>query len=95
MKKETHLNFSTNPLDRKSTLRLVDIMVYGWIGGKHACVDLTEVSPLVEIGVRAFAVGHATLKVASNKMIKHEKTCSDNQHAFISFAFDIFGFLAP
>jgi len=26
---------------------------------------------------------------------KHEKTCSDNQHAFIPFDFDTFGFLAP
>jgi hypothetical protein len=27
-------------------------------------------------------------------MTKHEKTCSDNQHIFILFAFDTFGFLA-
>jgi len=26
---------------------------------------------------------------------KHEKACSDNQHAFIPFAFDTFGFLLP
>jgi hypothetical protein len=26
---------------------------------------------------------------------KHEKVCSDNQHAFIPFAFDTFSFLAP
>jgi hypothetical protein len=29
------------------------------------------------------------------KIAKHEKACSDNQHAFIPFAFDTFGFLAP
>ena len=28
-------------------------------------------------------------------MTKHEKACSDNRHAFIPFAFDTFGFLAP
>jgi hypothetical protein len=28
-------------------------------------------------------------------VVKHEKACSDNQHAFIPFAFDTFGFLAP
>ena len=71
MKKETHLNFSTNPLDRKSTLRLVDIMVYGWIGGKHACVDLTGVSSLVRLGVRTFTVEQITLKVVSSKVAKH------------------------
>jgi len=57
-------------------------------------VDLTGVSPLVSLGVRAFKVGHATLKAASNKVAKHEKTCSDNQHVFIPFAYDTFSFLA-
>jgi len=36
-----------------------------------------------------------TLKAASSKVVKHEKSCSDNQHVFISFAFDTFGFLTP
>jgi hypothetical protein len=47
------------------------------------------------LGVGDFIVGRATLKAASSKIAKHEKTCSDNQHAFIPFAFDTFGFLAP
>jgi hypothetical protein len=40
-------------------------------------------------------LGQTTFKVILNKVIKHEKTGSDNQHAFIPFAFDTFGFLAP
>jgi hypothetical protein len=40
-------------------------------------------------------MGQPVLKTASSKVAKHEKKCSDNQHAFISFAFDIFGFLVP
>jgi hypothetical protein len=28
-------------------------------------------------------------------MVKHEKTCSDNQHVFMPFAFNTFEFLAP
>jgi len=95
VKKEAHVNFLTDPLDRRSTLRPADIMVYGGVGGKHACVDLTRVSPLVGLGVGPFTVGQAALKAASSKVAKHEKTCSDNQHAFIPFAFDTFGFLAP
>ena len=47
------------------------------------------------LGVGPFTVGQTVLKVASNKVAKHEKPCSDNQHAFIPFAFDTFGFLAP
>ena len=40
-------------------------------------------------------MGQATLKAASGKVAKHEKACTDNQHTFIPFAFDTFGFLAP
>jgi hypothetical protein len=40
-------------------------------------------------------VGWAALKAVSSKMAKHEKSCTDNQHIFISFAFDTLGFLAP
>jgi hypothetical protein len=57
-------------------------------------VDLTGVSPLVSLGVGDFTIGQAALKDASSKVAKHEKACSGNQHAFISFAFDTFGFLA-
>ena len=89
------MNFLTDPLERRSTPRSADVMVYEWVGGKHACVDLTEVSPLVGLGVGPFTVVQATLKAASSKVAKHEKACSDNQHAFIQFAFDTFGFLAP
>nr|GEX25847.1 signal recognition particle, SRP19 subunit [Tanacetum cinerariifolium] len=35
------------------------------------------------------------LKAASDKVTKHEKACIENQHVFIPFAFDTFGFLAP
>ncbi|KAJ0606231.1 putative glycosyl transferase, family 14, beta-glucuronosyltransferase GlcAT14A/B/C [Helianthus annuus] len=52
--------------------------------------------PLVtQDGSSAFTVGQAALKAASGKVIKHEKACLDNQHVFIPFAFDTFGFLAP
>jgi hypothetical protein len=32
--------------------------------------------------------------LASSKVIKHEKICFDNQHAFTPFVFDTFDFLA-
>ncbi|GJW40510.1 hypothetical protein Tco_0066355 [Tanacetum coccineum] len=41
-RKEAHVNFLTDPSDERSTLRPVDVLVFGWVGGKHACVDLTE-----------------------------------------------------
>jgi len=48
------VNFLTGPLERRSTLRSADVMVYGCVGGKHACVDLTGISPLVGLGVGPF-----------------------------------------
>jgi hypothetical protein len=42
-----------------------------------------------------FIAGQAALKATSNKVVKHEKVCSDNQHVFIPFAFDTFEFLTP
>jgi hypothetical protein len=57
-------------------------------------VDLTGVLPLVGLRTMTFTVGQAALKAASCKVAKYEKAFSDNQHAFILFAFDTFGFLA-
>ncbi|GKC29360.1 hypothetical protein Tco_1036654 [Tanacetum coccineum] len=95
VKKETPVNFLTDPSDGRSTLRPADILVFRWVGGKHACVDLIGVSPLVGLSSRGFTVGEAALKAASCKVTKHEKACFENQHVFIPFAFDTFGFLEP
>jgi hypothetical protein len=65
------------------------------MSGKHACVDLTEVLLLVGLRADAFTTGQTNFKAASSKVVEHEKSCSDNQHASIPFVFDIFDFLAP
>ncbi|GJX62058.1 hypothetical protein Tco_0294958 [Tanacetum coccineum] len=92
-RKEALVNFLTDPLERRSTL--ADILVFGWAGGKHACVDLTGVSPLVGLMDNESVAGQAALKAESSKVAKHEKAYLENQHVFIPFAFDTFGFLAP
>jgi len=56
VKKEPPMNFLTNPLDKRSTLRHADDVMYGWLGGKHACVDLIRVSPFVGSKVKTFMV---------------------------------------
>ncbi|GKB46176.1 hypothetical protein Tco_0896929 [Tanacetum coccineum] len=58
-------------------------------------MDLTGVSPLVGLRDNGFVAGQAALKAESSKVAKHEKACLENQHVFIPFAFDTFGFLAP
>nr|GEW92797.1 auxilin-like protein [Tanacetum cinerariifolium] len=40
-KKEAPVNFLPDPSDGRSILRPSDVLVFGWVGGKHACVDLT------------------------------------------------------
>nr|GEU43236.1 protein RMD5 homolog A-like [Tanacetum cinerariifolium] len=90
-KKEAPVNFLTDPSNERSTLRPADVLVFGWVGGKHACVDLTGVSPPVGLSSRGFTAGQVALKAASCKVTKHEKTCIENQHVFIPFAFDTFG----
>ncbi|GJZ39757.1 hypothetical protein Tco_0586320 [Tanacetum coccineum] len=60
--------------------------------GEHA-VHYKEI-PRVKLS-RGFTPGQTALKVASCKVTKHEKACTENQHMFIPFAFDTFGFLAP
>nr|GEV74873.1 putative reverse transcriptase domain-containing protein [Tanacetum cinerariifolium] len=95
VKKEAPASFLTDPSDGRSTLRPADVLVFGWVGGKHVCVNLTRVSPFVLLSSRGFTAGQAALKTASGKVTKHEKTCIANQEVFIPFAFDTFGFLAP
>ncbi|PNX97144.1 auxilin-like protein [Trifolium pratense] len=56
VKKEAPVNFLTDPQERRSTLHPSDIMVFGLVGGNHACLNLTEVSPLVGLGVGDFTV---------------------------------------
>ncbi|GJZ32004.1 putative reverse transcriptase domain-containing protein [Tanacetum coccineum] len=94
VKKEAPVNFLTGPSKGRSTFRPADILIFGWVGGKHTCVDLTGVSPFVGLGSGCFIVGQAALKAASFKVKKHEKACLENQHVFIPFAFDTFGFFA-
>ncbi|KAJ0885045.1 hypothetical protein HanPSC8_Chr10g0440881 [Helianthus annuus] len=94
-KKEAPVNFLTDPMEGRSTLRPADLLVFGWAGGKHACVDLTGVSPLVGLRENGFVAGLAARKAESKKVDKHAKACAENQHVFIPFAFDTFGSLAP
>nr|GEV31125.1 putative reverse transcriptase domain, PPM-type phosphatase domain, protein phosphatase 2C family [Tanacetum cinerariifolium] len=94
-KNEAPVNFLTDPLEGRSTLQPSGILVFGWAGRKHACVDLTGVSSLVGLKDNEFVAGQAALKPKLSKVAKHVKACLENQHVFIPFAFDTFGFLAP
>ncbi|GJV90270.1 hypothetical protein Tco_1538083 [Tanacetum coccineum] len=94
-KKESPMNFLTDPSDGRSILKPAYVLVFGWVEGKHAYMDLTRVSPLVGLISWDFTVGQTALKAASYKVTKHEKPCIENQHVFIPFVFDTFCFPAP
>lgn len=53
------------PHERRSTLKLTDILVYGWVGRKHAFVNLIGVSSLVDL-----LWEEHNLKVVSSKVVK-------------------------
>lgn len=86
MKIEVPMNFLID-LHEKLALRPTDVVVYKWVREKHACVDLTHVSPLMGLSTGGFSVEETILEVTISKMVKHEKMCFYNQHVFISFAF--------
>ncbi|CAK8565897.1 unnamed protein product [Lathyrus sativus] len=50
------VNFLTDPLDGKSTLKPTDVLMYEWVGEIHACLDLTGVSPQVGLRTGGFNV---------------------------------------
>nr|GEX77533.1 leucine-rich repeat protein [Tanacetum cinerariifolium] len=64
VKKEAPVNFLTDSSDERSTLRPADVLVFGWVEGKHACVNLTVVSHLVGLSSRGFIADQAALKAA-------------------------------
>ncbi|GJV51016.1 putative reverse transcriptase domain-containing protein [Tanacetum coccineum] len=74
--KEGPVNFLTDASDGRSTLRpAANALVFGWVGGKHACADLTGVSSLVGLSSMGFLAGQTALKASSCKVTKHEKAC--------------------
>ncbi|KAJ0763814.1 putative exostosin [Helianthus annuus] len=83
-----------DPMEGRSTLRPADLLVFGWAMGKHACMDLTGLSPLVGLRKNGFVAGQVVRKAESKKVDKHAKACAENQHVFVPFAFDVFGSLA-
>ena len=81
VKKEAPVIFLSGLQEGRLTFRPTDVLVHWWVGGKHACIYLTRV-PIGGTRTIGFTVGQATLKVVSSTVVKHEKACPDNQHAF-------------
>lgn len=50
MKNEALIHFLTYPFDYRPLLRLPDVLIYNWLEGKHACVDVIGFSLMVGFG---------------------------------------------
>lgn len=61
VKKETTVNFLIVPQEGGLTFSPTNILVYEWIGGKHACIDLTDIFPLVGLRTEDFTVEQGSL----------------------------------
>ncbi|GKB04487.1 hypothetical protein Tco_0832630, partial [Tanacetum coccineum] len=68
-KKEAPVNFLTDLSDGRFTLRPADVLVFGWVERKHACVDLTGVSPLV--GLSSNGVTRAVKLLSRGQRVMH------------------------
>ncbi|KAL8228687.1 hypothetical protein R6Q57_013587 [Mikania cordata] len=86
--KEAPVNFLTDPLEGRYALRLEDILVFGWEGGKHSCVDLTRVSPLVGLRDTGFVAGQVALKAESSHSLDNIRNFSYKELQLATYNFD-------
>lgn len=43
------MNFLIDPRKGRSILRPTDVLMYGWVEGKHACMNLNKISTLMRL----------------------------------------------
>lgn len=67
VKKVALMIFLTDPCKGWTTLRSLDVLVYGWVWNKHAFVELIRVYLLVEMRIIGFTMGNVALKVLQVK----------------------------
>ncbi|GJX36969.1 hypothetical protein Tco_0250272, partial [Tanacetum coccineum] len=88
VRKETLMGFLSE--DGKD-LRPVNLLLFNWIQGKDACVDVTSISSFAGTGVNSYAPGVALHNAVEKKMRRYEIKCADNRYKFIPFDFSTFG----
>ena len=71
-------------------LRLADLLLFNWLQGKDACVDVTRGSPFADTGVSSWAPGVSLANAVERKRKKYTTKCDENGYKFIPFAFFTF-----
>ncbi|GKD93632.1 hypothetical protein Tco_1373469 [Tanacetum coccineum] len=72
-------------------LRPADLLLFNWLQGKDACLDVACISPFAGMGATSCAPGVALHNVVEKKKKKYESVCEENGYKFIPFAFSTFG----
>ncbi|GJY20034.1 hypothetical protein Tco_0392600 [Tanacetum coccineum] len=88
VRKEAPMGFRSG--DGKD-LRPADLLLFNWLQGKDACLDVTGISPFAGMGAKSWAPAVALLNAVEKKKKKYASICEDNEYKFISFAFSTFG----
>ncbi|GKA23254.1 hypothetical protein Tco_0709216 [Tanacetum coccineum] len=79
------------PLGDGKDLRPADLLLYNWLQGKDACLDVTCISPFAGMGATSWAPGVALHNAVEKKKKKYGSVCEENGYKFIPFAFSTFG----
>ncbi|GKD77444.1 hypothetical protein Tco_1340065, partial [Tanacetum coccineum] len=72
-------------------LRPADLLLFNWLKGKDACLDVTCISPFAGMGASSWAPGVALHNAVEKKKRKYASICEKNGYKFIPFAFSMFG----
>ncbi|GKE76552.1 hypothetical protein Tco_1542672, partial [Tanacetum coccineum] len=87
VRKEAPMGFLSE--DRKD-LRPADLLLFNWLQGKDACLDVTCISPFASMGATACAPEAALHNAVEKKKKKYGSVCEKNRYKFIPFAFSTF-----
>ncbi|GKB22008.1 hypothetical protein Tco_0855931 [Tanacetum coccineum] len=72
-------------------LRPADLLLFNWLQGKDACLDVTCISPFAGMGATSCAPRVALHNAVEKKKKKYGSVCEENGYKFIPFAFSTFG----
>ncbi|GJU17912.1 hypothetical protein Tco_1145878 [Tanacetum coccineum] len=76
--------------DDGKDLRPANLLLFNWLQGKDACLDVTCISPFAGMGASSWAPGVALHNAVEKKKRKYASICEENGYKFISFAFSTF-----
>ncbi|GJZ18981.1 hypothetical protein Tco_0555571, partial [Tanacetum coccineum] len=79
------------PLGGREGSTTTDLLLFNWLQGKDACLDVTCISPFAGMGATSWAPGVALHNVVEKKKKKYGSVCEENGYKFIPFAFSTFG----